>query len=61
MLYSVTEVSQDKVPGERARISQSLRERDTERARALADDVDEAPSKARRVPFLGGLKNKQTG
>lgn len=54
-------LSQNKLPHERQRISQSLRERDTERARALADDVDEAPSKARRVPFLGGLKNKQTG
>ncbi|WP_182355238.1 FMN-binding negative transcriptional regulator [Flaviflexus huanghaiensis] len=49
-------LSQNKLPSERARISEGLRERDTERSRALADDVDAAPSKARRVPFIGGLK-----
>lgn len=52
-------LSQNKLPSERERISDDLRKRDTERSRALADDVDAATSKARRVPFLGGLKAKQ--
>lgn len=52
-------LSQNKLPQERRRISQTLRRQGTERATALAADIEAAPSKARRVPFLGGLKNKQ--
>lgn len=52
-------LSQNKLPSERSRISETLRARDNERARALAADVDAAPSKARRVPFVGGLRAKQ--
>lgn len=52
-------LSQNKLPSERERIAEDLRTRDTDRSRTLADDVDAAPSKARRVPFLGGLRSKQ--
>lgn len=60
MPYGVTMLSQNKVPGERARISKTLRSRSTPRADALAADIDRAPSTARREPFLGGLRNKHT-
>ncbi|MGO1402519.1 MAG: FMN-binding negative transcriptional regulator [Flaviflexus sp.] len=52
-------LSQNKLPQERERIAQTLREQGSYRALALAADIEAAPSKARRVPFLGGLKNKQ--
>lgn len=52
-------LSQNKLPQERAQISRTLRARGTDRSRALAKTIDAAPSKARRVPFLGGLKSKQ--
>ncbi|MGO1667351.1 FMN-binding negative transcriptional regulator [Flaviflexus sp.] len=48
-------LSQNRLPGERAKISSTLRDRGTERASKLAEDIDAAPSTARRVPFLGGL------
>lgn len=48
-------LSQNRLPGERERISKTLRKSESRRAHELADDIDAAPSTARRVPFVGGL------
>ncbi|WP_054952002.1 FMN-binding negative transcriptional regulator [Flaviflexus massiliensis] len=48
-------LSQNRLPIERDRISTRLREQGTARAKQLADDIDAAPSTARRLPFVGGL------
>lgn len=49
-------LSQNRLPGERQRISNRLRESDCPRSHQLANDIDEAPSKATRVPYTGGLR-----
>lgn len=51
-------LSQNRLPGERQKISARLREHGCPRSDQLADDIDAAPSLAKRTPFVGGLRNK---
>ena len=51
-------LSQNRLPGERQRISARLREQGCPRSAQLADDIDAAPSAATRTPYVGGLRTK---
>lgn len=51
-------LSQNRLPGERAKISSRLRTHGCPMSHQLADDIDAAPSTATRKPFVGGLHTK---
>ncbi|MDO5700967.1 MAG: FMN-binding negative transcriptional regulator [Bowdeniella nasicola] len=55
-IEGIAKLSQNKLPHEREAICARLVEQGTAEAKALAEDIRAAPSKARRVPFTGPLK-----
>lgn len=56
-IEGIAKLSQNKLPHEREKIVDRLRARGCPESSALADDIEAAPSKARRVPYLGPLKS----